>query len=99
MTHARDALMHLCLIDLAELTGGRLQLAAMPPLEGVLAQLGRIVLSPGEIGPGDVLWQLTSRPGGIETAFLHGASGVVASGRPAEPWPGRFCLQVDAPLA
>src|SRR5437773_912345 len=90
--------MNLCLIDLAELTGGRLQLAAMPPLDGVLAPVGRIVLSPDAVDQGNVFWQLTYRPGDIETAFFRGALGVVFSGRPIEPWPGRFCLHVDEPL-
>jgi hypothetical protein len=91
--------MNLCLIDLAELTGGRLQLAAMPPLDGVLARVGRIVLSPGAVDHGVIYWQLIASPGDIETAFLRGALGVVASGRLPQPWPGRFCLQVDDPLA
>ncbi len=90
--------MHLCLIDLANLTGGRLQLAAMPPLDGVLARFGRIVLSPDQIAEGDVFWQVTARPGDIETAFFRGAFGVVVSGRSIEPWPGRFCLHVNDPI-
>jgi hypothetical protein len=91
--------MHLCLIDLAELTGGQMQLAAMPPLDGVLARISRIVLSPASIDAGDIFWQLTYQPGDIETAFFRGALGVVFSGRRIEPWPGRFCLQVDDPIA
>lgn len=91
--------MNLCLIDLAKLTGGRLRLAAMPPLDGVLSRFGRIVLSPDRIAESDVFWQLTYRPGDIESSFLRGALGVVASGRPVEPWPGRFCLHVDDPIA
>jgi hypothetical protein len=91
--------MNLCLIDLAELTHGRLQLAAMPPLDGVLARVGRMVLSLDRIVEGDVFWHLVYQPGDLETAFLRGASGVVHSGRPNEPWPGRFCLQVDDPIA
>jgi hypothetical protein len=91
--------MNLCLIDLAELTGGQLQLASMPPLDGVLARIGRIVLSTASIEQGDVFWQLTYQPGNIETAFFRGALGVVFTGRRIEPWPGRFCLQVDDPIA
>jgi|SRR5262245_747782 len=91
--------MNLCLIDLAELTGGQLHLASMPPLDGVLARIGRIVLSPSSINAGDIFWQLTYQPGNIETAFFRGALGVVSSGRRIEPWPGRFCLQVDDPIA
>jgi len=91
--------MNLCLIDLAQLTGGRLYLADMPPLDGVLSRVGRIVLSAASIGPGDVFWPLSAGPGDIEMAFFRGAFGVVHSGRRVEPWPGRFCLQVDDPLA
>jgi hypothetical protein len=91
--------MNLCLCDLAELSGGQLHLATMPPLEGVLARVRRIVLSPDSIDQGDVFWQLTHQPGDIETAFLRGASGVVASQAPSEPWPGRFCLHVDDSIA
>jgi hypothetical protein len=91
--------MHLCLIDLVELTGGKLQLAAMPPLEGTLAPIRRIVLSPDLIRPGDVYWRLAGQPGDMEAAFLGGALGVVIPGRPIEPWPGRFSLQVDDPVA
>jgi hypothetical protein len=40
--------MHLCLIDLANLTGGQLQLAAMPPLDGVLARFGASCYHPIE---------------------------------------------------
>src|SRR5438552_13903810 len=91
--------MNLCLIDLAELTGGRLHLATMPPIDGVLARLGRIVLSLDAVDQSDVFWPLARRPGDIEMAFLQGASGVVSSSRRIEPWPGRFCLQVIDPLA
>ena len=91
--------MHPCLIDLANLTGGQLHLAAMPPLDGVLARFGRILLSPDRIAENDVFWQLIYRPGDIETAFFRGAFGVVFSGRSIEPWPGRFCLQVDDSIA
>ena len=91
--------MNLCLMDLAELTGGRLQLAAMPPFDGVLARVERIVLSVDRIDQNDVFWQLAYRPGDVESAFLRGAFGVVTSARPVEPWPGRFCLHVADSLA
>jgi len=91
--------MKLCLIDLAELTGGQLHLAAMPPLAGPLARVGRIVLSPATIAAGDVFWQLAAHPGDSETAFFRGAAGVVVARRPIEPWPGCFCLQVEDSFA
>ena len=91
--------MNICLIDLAELSGGKLQLAIMPPLDGVLARVRRIVLSPDVVGPGDVYWRLAGQPGDTEAAFLRGALAIVTAGRPIEPWPGRFSLQVDDPVA
>lgn len=91
--------MNLCILDLTDLTGGRLQLALMPPLEGVLARIQRIVLSPLAAGTGDVYWRLAPEPGDIETAFLRGALGIVTAGRAIEPWPGRFSLQIDDSLA
>ena len=91
--------MNLCILDLAELTGGRLQLASMPPLEGVLARIERIVLSHQAAGPGDVYWRLAALPGDIEMAFLRGALGIVMTGRAIEPWPGRFSLQIDDSVA
>src|SRR5207237_5636717 len=72
---SRHRLMNLCLMDLAELTGGRLQLAAMPPFDGVLARVERIVLSVDRIDQHDVFWQLAYRPGDVESAFLRGAFG------------------------
>jgi hypothetical protein len=91
--------MILCLQDLVELTGGELRLAAMPPRDGELTQLRRIVLSAEAARTGDLFWCLARRAGEIELAYLQGAMGVVAAGPPVEPWPGRFCLEIDDPIA
>jgi hypothetical protein len=91
--------MPLCIQDLVELTGGRLWLAAMPPVDGELAPIHRIVLSAEDAGPGDVYCGVARSEGDIEHAFLRGAIGAITGGRVPEPWPGRFCLQVDDPVA
>jgi len=89
--------MNLCLHDLAELTGGRLRFASMPPRDGELALVPGIVLSAEGVGPGDIFWCLERRAGNVELAFLRGALGVVAAGPPIEPWPGGFSLMVNDP--
>jgi hypothetical protein len=88
-----------CLQDLVELTGGELRLAAMPPRDGELAGIGRIVLAAELANPGDVFWRLVQERYDLELAFLRGALGVVTAGPPIEPWPGRFLLRVDDPVA
>jgi hypothetical protein len=87
--------MHLCIIDLAECTGGTLRLAAMPPVAGELTAIGRIVLSAPEVEAGDVYWHFGTGAGDAQLAFFRGALGIVTAGRGVEPWPGRFCLQID----
>lgn len=86
----------MCIRDLAELLGGRLQLGAMPPLGGDLEPIGRIVVDCRQIQAGDVFWA-TMRDGQAadhaEEAFARGALGVVA-GRRVEPWAGKFSLEV-----
>jgi hypothetical protein len=91
--------MDLCLDDLARLTGGELRLAAMPPRDGGLARVRRIVLSAEAVSAGDLFWCLARQGCNIELAFLRGALGVIAAGQPIEPWPGRFSLLVDDPVA
>lgn len=90
--------MNLCLDDLAALTGGVLRLAAMPPRDGDLAVVQRIVLSVEDVSSGDVFWCLGRHRCETELAFLRGALGVVAAGAAIEPWPGRFSLQIDDPV-
>jgi len=91
--------MRLCLQDLVHLTSGKLRFAAMPPRDGELAGIGRIVLSAELANPGDVFWQIVAERGNVELAFLRGALGVVTAGPLSEPWPGCFLLQVEDPLA
>jgi hypothetical protein len=88
--------MQLLIEDLVRLTGGRLRMASMPPKDGVLTPVGRIVLTAGETEPGDVFWNITGRPGDAEWAFLRGAAGVVTDAVTLEPRPGCFCVQVAA---
>lgn len=87
-----------CIRDLVEITGGRLQLGAMPPLGGELQPLGRVVVDCREIRPGDVYWSLErdNLDAGLpEEAFARAALGVVTAGRRVEPWAGKFAIQVD----
>jgi len=91
--------MNLCPFDLAQLTGGELRLAAMPPRDGELTPIQRVVLSAEAAGPGTVFWCMDRQSGDVELAFLRGALGVVAAGASIEPWPGRFSLQIDDPVA
>jgi len=91
--------MQLCLRDLAALTGGELRLAAMPPRDGEFSIVRQLVLSAELSGEGDVYWCLGRRDCAVELAFLRGALGVVVADRRIEPWPGRFCLLVDDPIA
>ena len=91
--------MELTIQSLADLVDGRLRLAAMPPLGGVDEPLGKLVTDPGRVAPGDVLVisdDLRSQHALCETeAFDRGALGIVSAGKPIEPWPGRFSVQVD----
>jgi hypothetical protein len=91
--------MQLCIDDLARITGGALRLASMPPRDGELARIDRIVLSAGATSPGDVFWCLSREAGDVDLAYMRGALGVVAPGWPIEPWAGRFSLQVGDPAA
>jgi len=87
--------MKLCILDLIQITGGKLRLAAMPPLDGELAAIERIVLFADAVRAGDVFWCLDRRACDVDLAFLRGALGVVAAGPPIEPWAGRFSLRVS----
>ena len=66
----------------------------MPPRDGELALVRRIVLSAEAASAGDVFWCVARHCGNIELAYLRGALGVVVAGPATEPWPGRFSLQV-----
>jgi hypothetical protein len=90
--------MNLCLLDLAELTGGYIRYGAMPPREGDLLAIARIRFDARRIEPGDVYWCLVAKACDAELALLRGAAGVVIPGRHVEPWPGRFSLEVEDSL-
>lgn len=84
--------------ELARITGGRLRLASLPPLGGLLEPIGRIVTRMSDVAEGDVFWVSTTANGRqeefIEAAYARGALGVVLAGRRIEPWAGRFVLEV-----
>jgi UDP-N-acetylmuramyl pentapeptide synthase len=94
--------MPLCLIDLAQLTGGTIHFGPMPPRDGEWAAIGRIALDSRLVEPGDVFWRLPGLPGqtkcSLQHALFRGASGIVAQGASVSPWPGTFCLEVANPL-
>lgn len=85
--------------ELAEVVGGRMRLSDLPPLGGAWEPIGRIVVDPQRIQPGDVLLALPDavreNPCCAEQAFDRGALGAIAAGRPVEPWAGRFSIHVD----
>jgi hypothetical protein len=91
--------MFLCIHDLVELTGGRLQVASMPPLAGAWVQVPRIVLDVSLVESGDLFWCLTDAGCDADLAYLHGAIGVVCADRVVEPWPGTFSLLVEDSVA
>ena len=91
--------MHLTLAQLRDITGGRLRLAAMPPRDGELAQVGPIVTDSRRVQADTVFWGLKgARYDGAcfaEDALVRGAAGVVVAGREIEPWAGRWAISVD----
>ncbi|MDX1946044.1 MAG: hypothetical protein SFU86_11655 [Pirellulaceae bacterium] len=91
--------MSLCLIDLAELTGGRLHFGPLPPRDGEWTIIRQIAFDSRRVEPGDVFWRLTGYPVqtlcGPQHALFRGALGVVAANSLPAPWPGSFCLEVD----
>ena len=91
----------MCSSDL--LVNGTLRFGPMPPLDGQWSALGRIVLVSRLVEPGDVFWRVPGLPGQTacspQHALFRGASGVVAPKACVQPWPGRFCLEVESPLA
>ncbi len=96
--------MKLCIQELQLAVGGDLRWPAMPPRDGELSRVGRIVVDSGEVQQGDVYWALPSieENQGVQfaqQAFMRGALGVVAD-CPIEPWDGSFALTVpDSQLA
>ena len=83
--------------DVTELVGGRLQFGPMPPLDGILETIGRILPTCQNVKPRDVVlpWQnQQSTDCFLEEAYARGALGVIAE-RLVTPWAGRFSLTVD----
>ena len=80
-----------------ELVGGRLQFGPMPPLDGNLETIGRILPTCQNVKPRDVvLWCQDQQPRDcfLEEAFARGARGIIAQRR-VTPWAGRFSLMVQ----
>jgi hypothetical protein len=94
-----EAVNSLCLLDLAEMTGGELLLSSMPPRDGELLLIRRIVLTAEMVQPEDVLWCFAGGPCAAELAFLRGAAGVVTARPDVQPWAGCFCLVVEDPVS
>jgi UDP-N-acetylmuramoyl-tripeptide--D-alanyl-D-alanine ligase len=90
--------MQLSIGELCELLGGQLRLGSMPPRDGHLTPLGRIIADSRQVNAGDVFWGLRGeRTDGAhyaEEAYTRGATGVVTSGRWVAPWAGRWSLEV-----
>ena len=87
---------NVCLRDITEIIGGELQLGSLPPLDGEMQSVDRIVTDSRLVQPGDVYWAATKwDDDGAEMAYARGAIGVVVSGHRVEPWAGKFCIQVD----
>ena len=91
--------MYLTIESLAEIIGGRLRMADLPPLGGMWEPLGRILTRNEDIAPGDVLFVLPEllqlNPCCVHEAFDRGALGIVHAGKAVEPWAGRFSIGVD----
>lgn len=90
----------MCIRDLRELLGGRLHFGPMPPLDGPLQAIGKVLPTSRTAGPLDVVLGPTCDGLGgdafPEMAFAQGALGVITN-RAITPWAGRFCLQVSNP--
>jgi UDP-N-acetylmuramoyl-tripeptide--D-alanyl-D-alanine ligase len=90
--------MQLSIGELGELLGGQLRLGSMPPRDGHLTPLGRIIADSRHVNVGDVFWGLrgekTDGAHYAEEAYTRGATGVVTSGRWVAPWAGRWSLEV-----
>lgn len=91
--------MFLSIHDLVRFTAGQLRLAAMPHVDGAWVQVPRIVLDSRLVERGDLFWRVEPQNCDTQLAFLRGAVGIVTDGRPVEPWPGTFCLQVTDAVA
>ena len=93
--------MNLCPRDLAELTGGRAAIGQpCRRCDGELAPIGRhCAIRRGGTSEGDVFWCLLAARAMSNWRFCAVRWASSLPGLPIEPWPGRFSLQVDDPLA
>lgn len=96
----------LALGALADVVGGTLRLAAMPPRDGDMAPVERIVTDIRCVERGDVYWAIPGKPctSGFDPAsdcayeaLMRGAAGVVANHR-VEPFAGRWSIEVADPV-
>ena len=96
---ARRRISVFCIRDLADVTNGHLRLSTMPPLDGDLHLINRLVFDSRKVQPGDVFWALSGPQFDgaqfIEDALLRGATGIVVADRMLEPWAGGFCITVE----
>jgi UDP-N-acetylmuramyl pentapeptide synthase len=92
--------------DLVDIIGGFLRLADMPPRDGDMTPIERIVTDPRHVQAGDVYWAIPAAPDadcrGAQTdaaceALMRGAAGVVSKHR-VEPFAGRWAIEVADPL-
>ena len=88
----------LCLEEIAEIVGGELRLASMPPLGGECEPVDRITFDAHGAGPRDVFWETpttngSSRPR-AEQAFSRGALAAIVQRGGVEPWAGRCVIEV-----
>ncbi|MCL4207116.1 MAG: hypothetical protein KJ000_31940 [Pirellulaceae bacterium] len=85
--------------DMTGAIDGHVQFGSLPPLNGDLEPIGRIVSDVRDVRPGDVWWALETSPhdsaNRAHEAFLRGALGVVVQGCSVEPWAGRFRIAVE----
>ena len=92
----------LCIGQLAELVGGRLRLATLPPLGGLLEPIGELVFDSRQARQGSLFWAADDRSPGescgfaAEAAYAERATGAVVSRRRLEPWAGCFSLEVES---
>ena len=86
--------------ELAQLVGGELQMASMPPLGGKHEPAGRVVGRLSQVQPGDVFAAAEDVDCAVEEAYARGASGVIVERLPMVPWAGRYVIRVaDAEVA
>ncbi|MEM8680680.1 MAG: hypothetical protein AAGF97_15130, partial [Planctomycetota bacterium] len=90
-------MLNLTIKQLTEITQGRRAVGSMPPLDGDLQEIRRLIPLGDEVLEGDVVvigGSLDRTAHGFgESAFVQGAKGVICSG-PVTPWDGTFAVNV-----